>query len=111
MDIAKRFLWLLLLSFVVVYFHHAFRVFLVLVESIPHLMLGHMESWLGAGNFMEACFLVFALLVSTGIYSGIILGGYWLVNRRLMLHYETLVFVVWFVVLVVMTIGPKALAL
>jgi len=111
MDVVKKLGLLLLISFVVVYFHDAFRMFLIILEGVPHLILESMGDWLGGGGFMEACALAFALFVTTSLYAGILLGGYWLVNRRMMLHANMLVFVVWFLILVVMTIGPKALAL
>jgi hypothetical protein len=111
MDLAKRFFLMALLSFVAVYFHDALRLFLVVLESIPHLILAQMSGWLGSSAFMDALLLAITLIITTALYSGVLLGGYWLVNRRIMLHYGALIFVVWFVVLVVMTIGPKALAL
>ncbi len=99
------------LSFVLVYFHEVFRIFLIFLESIPYHIQGQFVAWMGGSEIVHNIAIALVLIITTGLYSSVLLAGYWLVNRRHMLHSSNLVFGVWFMLAVVMTIGPKALAL
>ena len=105
----RKFVFLFLFSLVATYFQDAVRIFFIVLEGLPHLLLDHMGDWLAAGGIKASFGLAAALLLSTASYSSIILGVYWLTYRRLMLHYDLVVFAIWFMVLLVMTIGPQGL--
>ena len=107
----KRIAGLCGLSFILVYFHEAFRIFLIFLESIPYHLQGRFASWMGGDDIAHSVAIALVLIVTTMLYSSILLAAYWLVNRRYMLDSSSLVFGVWFMLAVVMTIGPKALAL
>lgn len=111
MDMTKKILGLFLLSFLAVTFHHHFKIFLIMIEGVPYQLLEHMPAWFGHGDFLANMATMMVLLMTTALYSLILLAGYWLVNKRLMLHAEMLILMVWFIVAVVMTLGPKALML
>ena len=107
----KKMAGLCLLSFVLVYFHKAFHVFLIALESIPYYLQGVLLHMWGDSSVVQSIVTAIVLISTTLLYSSVVLSSYWLVNRRQLLHPGTLVFGVWFMLAVVMTIGPKALAL
>lgn len=107
----KYALFLLLASVLAVFLSDYFRIVLIAIESLP-MALEHVFARLiseGGAHLHIAYGMI--MWITTFTYSALLLGGYWLMNRRLPAHYQHLILAVWFVVYVVMALGPETLGL
>ena len=107
----KQILAFLAICVVACYLSEYFRIFLVAVESLPVYLEHIFEDMLNEGGINVYMAYGSILWITSLTYSGVLLGAYWLMNRRLPRHDVLLVLGVWFIVYVVMALGPETLAL
>ena len=111
MNHLKHALLLLAVCLVASFCSSYFRVLLVAIESLPVYLEHFFAAMIVEGGFNYYFAYALIMWISCFTYSSFMLGAYWLMNRRLPPQMNQLIISVWFVVYVVMALGPETLAL
>ena len=107
----KHALTLLVLSVLAAYFSTYFRILLVAIESLPVYLEHFFAGMIAEGGFNLYVAYGLIMWLTTALYACFLLGAYWLMNRRLPPQFYQVIIAIWFVVYVVMALGPETLAL